>query len=1304
MTSHQSAPPGPTNARPSASARRAIEAHVPRLALRWLAEGGSGGRRLDGSLLFADISGFTRLTERLATRGRAGAEELVGLVGDVLTALIAEIEARGGDVLVFAGDALVVLFDGPDAAPRAARTAAAIRHWFATRGAVTTSVGRMILRVSVGVASGPVDLVLTDGEEQGLFVAGPTASEMVRLERAANAGDVLIDLRTAAGLDPAWVGEARDGGHLLRRTMPLGQPAAGPKSPPDVEAITLVPVPIRPFLLGGPDALESEHRLATSAFVIAGGIDARLTTDRAGVTQDLDALFRAASAAAARHRVTLLGTDVTWDGVTLFLAAGAPVASGDDEEGMLRTLREILAIPEAGRLRLRAGADRGPVFAGDVGAASRRTYTAMGDSTNLAARLAARAAPGQLLATAGLLARSALEFEGEPLAAFVPKGKKDPVVPYLVGAPSGRHARTPTRLPLAGRAVELAALDQALAAAVRGAGGVVTITGEPGAGKSRLVQELLLDERIAARFVARFTPADEGTPYGGLRASLRDLAGIADDAEPAAAGERLTDWVESIAPALTPWIPLLAIPFGAAVAETPDIAGLAAAFRRERLHSALAELLGAALPVPAVVVLEDLHWADEASSALMAAVADAPAARSWLILALARPGGPAFGGDAATRLDLGALDPEAVTGLALAAAGGSPLSDADLAAIVGRAAGNPLFARELATLAAERGTVEALPDRLEALLASRIDRLDGPRRALLRRAAVLGRTVDMDLLHEVLADDDVAQDHAAWSDLDEFVAWVDPTRVRFRHDLIRDAAYEGLSHARRRDLHARLAAAIERRAGADTDEVAAVLAVNFARGGALEPAFRYAWRAGDLARSRYANVDAAALYRRALESAAGIRELPAGDVATVAEALGDVAELAGRYDEALAAYARARAVVREATEESGTLDAVRLARKTGIVCERAGRYGHALGWYTRGRRRLAGAAAAVAGDAAAEAGLDRTAESLRIRLDLDRAGIRFRQGHYGDCVSAALPAAAAAERIGERALLAHAYYLLHAAYGDLGSPEVARYRDLALPIYEELGDLVGQGNVLNNLGIEAYFEGRWDDALTLYARSKGAKTRTGDVANAATQSNNEAEILSDQGHYVEADALLVDALRVWGAAGYEIGIALATSNLGRVATRAGRYDDGLLKLEDAAARFARIGAHGYVDETRARIAEGLALAGRPDEAEVMAHETLARVRREAETSVLEVQLERTLGWCALQRGDPTAALTHLETSLRVARSLAAGFEVALTLRASLALPGRDEAARARDAGEAEAILTGLGVIAVPQPAAVAARG
>ena len=320
-----------------------------------------------------------------------------------------------------------------------------------------------------------------------------------------------------------------------------------------------------------------------------------------------------------------------------------------------------------------------------------------------------------------------------------------------------------------------------------------------------------------------------------------------------------------------------------------------------------------------------------------------------------------------------------------------------------------------------------------------------------------------------------------------------------------------------------------------------------------------------------------------------------------------------------------------------------------------------------------------------------------MRLALDRAGVRFRQGRYGACVDGALLAADTAGRIGERALLAHAYYLLHAAYGDLGSVEVARYRHLPLPIYEELGDLIGQGNVLNNLGIQAYFEGRWDEALDLYARSKAAKSRAGDSVKAATQSNNEAEILSDQGRLDEAEVLLRDALRVWGAAGYEIGVALATGNLGRAAARAGRHDEGLTILEDAARRFERIGAGGYVDETRTRIAECLALAGRADEAEAVAHETLVRVRREAETSVLEAQLERTIGWCELLRGNDRAGAEHLAASMAVARTRGDAFELALTQRARLRLRALPEGERTAAEREAASVLAGLGVIAVAEP-------
>ncbi len=640
------------------------------------------------------------------------------------------------------------------------------------------------------------------------------------------------------------------------------------------------------------------------------------------------------------------------------------------------------------------------------------------------------------------------------------------------------------------------------------------------------------------------------------------------------------------------------------------------------------------------------------------------------------------------------IPPAAVTELALAATAATPLSDAELRSIVERGAGNPLYVRELAVATAQRasGSADELPDGLEQLLAARIDRLAPADRALLRRAAVLGRTVDLSVLGEVLADQPDAGDLARWSRLEEFVEWVGEGHVRYRHDVYAEAAYAGLPERVVRDLHARVAQALRRRAGDEIDPIAAVLASHYQRAGDALAAYTFGRRGGDLARAQAANIDAAALYRRAL-AAGTTADVPPAELAAVAEALGDVAELAGRYDEALAGYAAARRLyAAQATPagqgESTAMPRARVARLTGIVCERQGRYREALGWYTRADGLIRA---------------DTGAAAARSRLLLDRAGVRQRQGRPADTVRLALTAAERARELGEREQEAHAYYLLHAAYGDLGDPEALRYRDLALPIYEELGDLTGQGNVLNNLGVDAYYEGRWTDALDFYRRSSAARRRIGDVAGEATEMNNEAEILSDQGHLAQARALFSTVVRVWKSAGYGIGVALATGNVGRLCGREGRVDEGLALLRESTGLFEQLGSSAFVAEMRARSVECLVLAGRVVDAEDLAQQVLGVGRRgsvgsecvDPEIAHLVPLLERSLGWCALLRGNSAGARTRFAASLAAARRAEAAYDTALTLRAMARVVEGDEQRVCR--AEADAIFASLGVVAVTEP-------
>jgi tetratricopeptide (TPR) repeat protein len=226
-------------------------------------------------------------------------------------------------------------------------------------------------------------------------------------------------------------------------------------------------------------------------------------------------------------------------------------------------------------------------------------------------------------------------------------------------------------------------------------------------------------------------------------------------------------------------------------------------------------------------------------------------------------------------------------------------------------------------------------------------------------------------------------------------------------------------------------------------------------------------------------------------------------------------------------------------------------------------------------------------------------------------------------------------------------------------------------------------NLQNNVGIEAYFDGRWDDALDWYRRSGESAARIGDVVNVARAQNNEAEILSDRGLFEEARALFEQALRVWRAADYRAGVALATANLGRVMARSGRFEDAHRLLGDALAQFEELGAGAYVAETRARLAECLVLEGHHREA-------VAILTPLCEPGSPQLSIvERLTGYAVVQsRAGFDEAKPHFERSLEAARAANAEYELALTLRAIAETSGGDD-------GQGAEILARLGIVSTP---------
>jgi tetratricopeptide (TPR) repeat protein len=607
----------------------------------------------------------------------------------------------------------------------------------------------------------------------------------------------------------------------------------------------------------------------------------------------------------------------------------------------------------------------------------------------------------------------------------------------------------------------------------------------------------------------------------------------------------------------------------------------------------------------------------------------------------------------------------------------------EVAAITERAAGNPLFLQELAASAgAEDEAGTELPESVEAMVAARIDKLAPSDRTLLRYAAVMGVSFSAELVGHVLATEDpsASPDSETWDRLAEFVERdpYSPGAFRFRHALFRDAAYEGLSYRRRRQLHEQVGLAYETLNGEDLAEQAELLSLHFLHAQDHEKAYRYSLLAGERAQAKYANVEAAGFYRRALEAARRLPDLEPGAVAKVWEALGDVLELAARYSEASEAYGKARRLIGK--DDPGQAF---LLLKEGVIRERSGRYAEALRWYTRAL-------------AAAEQLDPAEREEVTLEIRLAYAGVRFRQGRFADCIKWCRTVVEKALDTGNLAASAHAYYLLHLAYTSIGSPERVAFRGLALPIYEELGDLLGQANVLNNLGIDAYYEGRWDQALDLYLRSRDFRERSGDVVGAAQASNNVGEIKSDQGHYDAAEALFAEAYDVCRAAGAEFLATLAQSNLGRLAARRGRPADAEELLAKALESFSAMNASSFVLETNARLAEHALLTDRPAEALRQTDDALQALEGADGAGVVRAMLHRLRGYALAHGGDLRGAQAELQESVRVAREGNESYELALSLEAQARLAflrGADGAAAEEESG---AVFERLGVVSRPE--------
>ena len=1223
---------------------------------------------IDGTLMHCDMSGFTAMSERLAGRGKEGAELMAGVLNRFFDRMLAIADGWGGLQMKFGGDAMLLLFDGHGHASRAAACALDMQRAMAEFKDIEAGGERHRLRMRAGIHSGRF-VAASAGDPDGLLhylLLGADVSFSTEVEAAAPLGATALSAPSVALLD----GRARLTAHgdLWRlRAVDAVEP---PRSRPGIDAApdAVLRRYVMPPLVADDAHFPAEHRRVTAIFINLLGVAGLIASHAAAeAMRHTDAYMKLVFAGLERHGGYLAGSDASDHGDKLIVLFGAPVSTAADEASALRFVLDLqrdLTV-SGSPLQHRIGVSTGFVFAGEIGSSSRREYTVIGDSVNLAARLMTAAPNGSIYVSSPTVERAGDEFAVTSLKPMSVKGKAAPVRAFRLDGESEGNAlpHADDERPLLARDAEMTRfLDAASAVSGDRRASWAFVFGEPGIGKTAFL--VAARQRLAGDGWRALTAHGQShrarDVFAAWHAPLRALFAIDERTDGAEAWRGIDATFARLAPDEQASAPLIAALLGVPADEGPLLQHLDARARRQRLSAAMRALIeGAARESPLLLIFDDAHLCDAPSLELLDEVIadlDAP-----VLLCLSSRGSlpPEPFGDRqpALRLELQELPPDAARSLAAATAA---IDDAGIDALLARAGGNPLFVQELALTGARQAD---MPESINDVIIARLDRLPGAEKRLLRAAAVVGARFEAPLVRTLVGSR--LEDPAFALALDGLAQGgfivADDGAHAFRHPLTQEVVYDALPFVERRTMHGHVGREVERRSADQLDQVAALLLHHFDRAGDAPKTVVYAARSGDRASRAYANREAVDYYARGLTALDATGAASESDRSVLLERIGRSLETQGRHTAATEALiealdrwrgrrgARRRRLLKLDVTENARESV--LCRRIAVSFERSSSYDEALRWLEQ-----------------ALAALPLRGGRITAEIYGAKSVTLYRKGEYGDAVAWGRKALAVARRIAEPDVIAYAENMVAQSYMAEGSlRQAVRHLREAVRLYKETGDAPGQAAANNNLGSCYQLMGSLDAALKHYEIALAADEKVGDLVDIAIIHNNIGEILLIQGSFDEAIEHLDRVIDAHATNEELTAVAgLSYVNLSRCALAQRRLDDAMRHVRHGLRLLRSVGAKGLATEARMQLAETFLAAG-----------DVARAHREAQPALkdagsagerlLEARGERIVGLVRAATGDTDAAAIHLATSAGLARRIGAGHEEARSLMALAAL-------------------------------------
>jgi adenylate cyclase len=1240
----------------------ALGAYVPIDRRQAMARGKDLPDHTRGAALFADISGFTPLTEALVQElgPQRGADELTRQLNRVYHALIAEVYRYGGSVIGFSGDAITCWFDDdPSAALRQSSGQGsgqaglrATACGLAMQGAMgqfatieTPRGGTVSLAMKAAVATGTARrFVVGDPQIQIIDVlAGATLDRLAEAEHQAHKEEVVLEPSAITSLGDqvqfvAWRDDDETGKRFGVVEGLASQVTDLPWAPMPPDALSEEQV--RPWLLPpvyqrlrtGQGEFLAELRPAVALFLCFGGID--YDEDEAAGAK-LDAYIRWVQSVLNRYGGHLLQLTMGDKGSYLYAAFGAPIAHEDDAVRAVSAALELRAPPTELDFITEAhiGISQGRMRTGAYGGTMRRTYGVLGDNVNLAARLMQAAAPGQIVVSQTVRQVTGDTFDWQSLATLRVKGRTEPVTVCSPVRVKGRRVirlhEPDYALPMVGREAELALIEQKLALVLQGQGQILGITGEAGIGKTRLMAEAIrvANERQLTGYASECESYGTHTSYLVWWPIWRALFDIDPAWEVTEQVSALKEQLECINPALVPRLPLLGAVLNLPIPDNDLTRSFDAKLRKTSLEALLVDCLRAhARTTPLLFVLEDCHWLDPLSHDLLEvmgrAVADLPV---MLMLAYRPPEMERLQAPRVERLphfteiELTEFTPQEAERLIALKLGqfAGPQTEAPpkelVEEITKKAQGNPFYIEELLNYLRDKGISPQdskaleqldLPTSLHSLIISRLDQRTESQKTTLRVASVIGRLFRAAYLWGMYPE--LGAPGRIKADL-EALCRLDLTRVDtpepelaylFKHIITREVAYESLTYATRAMLHEQLGQFIERTFSDSLEQYLYELALHYDRSENEDKKREYLLKAGEAAQAHYANEAAMSYYQRVLPL------LPAEEQVPVMRKLGEVLQLVGNWNKARDLYQQALGLAEQL------------------------------------------------GDRSAQAWCQTALGELLV----------YRQAQYAEGSSWLNQARAGFEELGNEAGVAHVLKIGGTMAAIQGNFEEARTLwERGLAIRRELGDKSGVADLLNNLALVARNLGEHQESRALNEQALEIRQNLGDKWAIAFSLNNLGQLLTDIGEYETARDQLEVAVDLQREIGDRFQLANALHTLANVIRDQGDYAAARPKYDESLAILWELGERwllAYLLEDMGGLA---ALQGEPERAlrlvgaATALREVTGSSLSPAEQDLLEKMLvpaRQSLGETAAASAEAAGRAMTLEQAVEYARNYA----------------------------------------------------